>query len=115
MAYRRTTPEIPAGLTVPHDPTNPRDPRNPGIFQLGTEPTGRGTEIREIDPDCCPNGHSLTYPYVTRGWTPCACRGHRHWTCWHPAGNGRCFAEVHWPPVGPDCHQPRNYGARSGP
>jgi hypothetical protein len=114
-SYRSRTPEIPAGLTLPHNPGNPLDPRNPAIFMLGTRPTGRGTEIAEMAPACCHHGHVLAYPYVTCGWTPCGCGGHSHWICHHPVeGGSRCGDEVLWPPRNADCHKIGNYGTRSG-
>jgi predicted RNA-binding Zn-ribbon protein involved in translation (DUF1610 family) len=46
-----------------------------------TEPTGRGTEIREISPDACPDcGQQPMWPY----WASCDSTvesGHRYWSC----------------------------------
>jgi hypothetical protein len=49
-----------------------------------TRPPGRGSEIAEIPPDACPNGHRLQPPNVAVAHLPCRCGGaggHRMHTC----------------------------------
>jgi hypothetical protein len=43
------------------------DPDYLQAMGVWTEPTGRGSETREIGPDNGPNGHGLAYPNV---WVP---------------------------------------------
>lgn len=51
---------------------------------MATEPTGRSSEIREIPPLLCVNGHQLRPPNVAVAHLPCSCAGpggHRTYTC----------------------------------
>lgn len=46
--------------------------------------TGRGSELVEIAPEQCPNGHPLRPPNVAVAHMPCHCNGtsgHRTHTC----------------------------------
>jgi hypothetical protein len=52
--------------------------------QLTVVATGRGTEIRELAPERCVNGHELRPPNVAVAHLPCMCAGtggHRTYTC----------------------------------
>lgn len=59
----------------------------PGDYgaRMQLEATGRATEIREIAPTHCPNGHELRPPNVRVGYAGCPCagaqRGHRTYWC----------------------------------
>lgn len=103
------------GQILPPDPDNLLDPRNTNLFHLGTVTTGHGTEIAELEPACCHHGHLLKPPYVTVGWQPCTCGGHRDWRCWHPVDGHRCDDTVLWPPLGDTCRAPGGYGTRNDP
>lgn len=62
---------------------------------MTTELTGRATEIREVAPRRCPNGHELRPPNVAVAHLPCSCagtRGHRTYTC------PTCQATIYDPP-----------------
>lgn len=62
---------------------------------MATEPTGRSSEIREVPPRFCVNGHPLRPPNVAIAHLPCTCAGlsgHRVHTCL------TCQATLHDPP-----------------
>jgi hypothetical protein len=51
---------------------------------MPTIPTGRATEIVEVPPAACANGHPLRPPNVQVTWQGCSCAppGHRAYRCW---------------------------------